>query len=49
MALLHSKGSKKYELPMSSLKDVKTLIEVGHPKGRGRVLELPVNKDKSGM
>lgn len=49
MAQLHNGGSKKYELTMSSLRDIKTVIEVGHPRGWGRVLDLPVNKDKSGM
>lgn len=33
MAPLHDKGSKKFELPMSSLKHVKTVIEAGHPEG----------------
>ncbi|XP_050895276.1 uncharacterized protein LOC127101883 [Lathyrus oleraceus] len=33
MAPLHDKGSKKFELPMSSLKAVKIVIEDGHPKG----------------
>lgn len=46
---LHNGGSKNFELPMSSLKDVKTVIEAGHPEGWGRVLEFPVNKDNSGM
>lgn len=27
----------------------KTVIEVGHPKGWGRVLDPQVNKDKSGL
>lgn len=43
------KESKKGELPMASWKNVKTVIETGHPEGWGRVLELPVIKDRSEM
>lgn len=49
MAPLHDKGSKKSELSMSSLKDTKAMIEAGHPEGWGRVLEMPINIDKSGL
>lgn len=49
MAPLHNEVSKKYEFPMSSLKDAKTMVEVDHPKGWGRVLELSVNKHISGI
>lgn len=34
---------------MSFLKDAKTVVEAGHPEGWGKVLELPVNKDRSGL
>lgn len=37
------------ELPMTSWKDAKTIIQAGHPAGWGRVLDLPVNKDRSGL
>lgn len=43
MDSLHNGGSKKSELPMSFLKDAKTVIEAGHPEGWGRVLDLAVN------
>lgn len=32
---------------MASWKDMKIVIQVGHPEGWGKVLELPVNKDRS--
>lgn len=38
---LFSKGPKKPELSMTSWKEVKTVVEVGHSEGWGRVLELP--------
>lgn len=34
---------------MALWKDTKTIIQVGHPEGRGRVLELSVNKDRFGL
>lgn len=34
---------------MVSWKDVRTFIEAGHPEGGGRVLEFPVNNDRSGL
>lgn len=43
------KEVKKTEFPMVSLKEVRTLIKVGHAEGWGRILEFPVNKDHSGM
>lgn len=46
---LNGRTSKKFELPMSSLKDAQTIIKAGHPKGWGRILELPVNKNRSGL
>lgn len=33
MGPLCIKGSKKYEFHMSSLKDAKIMVEVGHPEG----------------
>lgn len=47
MALFSGEVSKKFEFPMSSLKNAKTVIEAGHPEGWGRFLQLPVNKDIS--
>lgn len=46
---LSGKVSGKPELPMSSLKDAQTVIKSGHPKGWERVLELPTNKNRSGL
>ncbi|XP_058775661.1 uncharacterized protein LOC131649933 [Vicia villosa] len=40
---------KKLEAPMSSLKEAKAVIESGHPKGWGRVLDLPIKQDKCGI
>ena len=34
---------------MISWKDAKTIIQVGHPTGWGRVLDFPVNKDRFGL
>lgn len=34
---------------MSSLKDVKAVVEGGHPEGWGRVLDLPPKFDKFGL
>lgn len=34
---------------MSSLKDAKAVVEVGHPEGWGRVLNLPPKFDKFGL
>ncbi|XP_050877043.1 uncharacterized protein LOC127080791 [Lathyrus oleraceus] len=41
--------SKDYESPMESLKDALTIIKDGHPQGWGRLLELPTNKDHTGL
>lgn len=41
--------SKNAEFPMASLKDALTIINDGHPLGCGRMLELPANKDPSGL
>ncbi|XP_050908890.1 uncharacterized protein LOC127122628 [Lathyrus oleraceus] len=46
---LNGRASGKPELPMSSLKDAQTIIKAGHPEGWGRILELPVNKNRSGL
>lgn len=35
------------ELPMTLWKNAKTIIQVGHPTSWGRVLDFPVNKDRS--
>lgn len=40
------KEPQSIELSMASWKDMKVVIQTGHPKGWGRVLELPVNKDR---
>lgn len=37
---------KTIEFPMASLKDAQTVIKSGHPEGWGRILEIPVNKDR---
>lgn len=34
---------------MVSWKDARTIIEAGHPEGWGRLLDFPVNKDRSGL
>lgn len=39
------KEPQSTELYMASWKDMKIVIPAGHPKGWGRVLKLPVNKD----
>lgn len=49
MNSLNRRTSRKPELPMSSLKDAQTIIQAGHPKGCGRILELPVNKNRSSL
>ncbi|XP_050890912.1 uncharacterized protein LOC127096377 [Lathyrus oleraceus] len=41
--------SKDVESPMVSLKDALTIIKDGHPQGWGRLLELPANKDRTGL
>ncbi|XP_050919836.1 uncharacterized protein LOC127137415 [Lathyrus oleraceus] len=41
--------SKNVESPMASLKDTLTIIKDGHPQGWGRLLELPANKDHTGL
>ncbi|XP_050909309.1 uncharacterized protein LOC127123094 [Lathyrus oleraceus] len=41
--------SKDAESPMASLKDALTIIKDGHPQGWGRLLELPANKDRTGL
>lgn len=40
---------KKKVVTMSSLKDVKVVVEAGHPEGWGRVLDLPPKFDKMGL
>lgn len=40
---------KSLEFPMASLKDVLAIIKSGLPVGWGRMLELPNNKDHSGL
>lgn len=40
---------KKAEFPMASLQDALTIIQNGHPLGWGRMLELPSNKDRTGL
>lgn len=40
---------KKPEVSMSSLKDVKEIIEASHQEGRGRVLDLPSKFNKLGL
>lgn len=44
-----SEESKKFEFPMSSLKDAKTVIEAGHPEDWARVLKFSVNIEKFGL
>ncbi|XP_050896696.1 uncharacterized protein LOC127103487 [Lathyrus oleraceus] len=46
---LKGRASGKSELSMSSLKDAQTIIKADHPEGWGRILELPVNKNMSGL
>lgn len=41
--------AEKTKLPMAFEKDVKTVIEAGHPEGWGRGLYLLVKKDRSGL
>ncbi|XP_050877554.1 uncharacterized protein LOC127081325 [Lathyrus oleraceus] len=41
--------SKDAEYPMASLKDALAIIKDGHPQGWGRLLELPANKDRTGL
>ncbi|XP_050878617.1 uncharacterized protein LOC127082421 [Lathyrus oleraceus] len=41
--------SKDAEYPMASLKDALTIIKDGHPQGWGRLLELPANKERTGL
>lgn len=40
---------KKHVIPMSSLKDARAFVEAGHPRGWGRVLDLPPNFEKFGL
>lgn len=40
---------KTVEFPMASLKGTQIVIKNGHPEGWGRILELPVNKDHTGL
>lgn len=40
---------KNVEFPMVSWVDARTVIEAGHPEGWGRVLEFPINKERSGL
>lgn len=40
---------KNVEFPMASLKDALTVIRSGNPVGWGRMMELPNNKDRSGL
>lgn len=49
MAPLLSEVSKKAELSISYWKEAKTMVEVGHPEGWGRVLEVPAKKDQYGL
>lgn len=44
----HSEG-KRHVVSMSSLKDVRAVVENGHPEGWGRVLDLPLKFDKLGL
>lgn len=44
-----AKEMKNVEFPMASWKDVRTVIEVRNPEDWGRMLDLPVNKDRSGL
>jgi hypothetical protein len=46
---LNGRTSKKFELPMSSLKNAQTIIKAGHLEGWGRILELSINKNRSGL
>lgn len=41
--------SKNVEFPMAFLKDAVIIIKEGHPQGWGRMLELPANKDRTGL
>lgn len=41
--------SKDVESQTTSIKDALTIIKDGHPQGRGRILELPANKDHTGL
>lgn len=40
---------KRPAVSMSSLKDAKAVVENGHPKGWGRVLDLPLKFDELGL
>lgn len=40
---------KKLAVPMSSLKDARAVVQVGHPDGWGHVLDLPSKFDKFGL
>ncbi|XP_050875552.1 uncharacterized protein LOC127079174 [Lathyrus oleraceus] len=40
---------KKPEVSMSLLKDARVVVENGHPKGWGRLLDLPLKFDKLGL
>lgn len=40
---------KIVEFWMASLKDDHTIIKNGHPEGWGRILEIPINNDHTGL
>lgn len=40
---------KRHVVSMSSLKDIRALVESGHPEGWGRVLDLPLKLNKLGL
>lgn len=40
---------KNVEFRMASLKDALIVIRSGHPEGWGKMLEMPNNKDLSGL
>ncbi|XP_050916564.1 uncharacterized protein LOC127131691 [Lathyrus oleraceus] len=44
----HYEG-KRHAVSMSSLKDAREVVENGHPKGWGHVLDLPLKFDKLGL
>lgn len=46
---LNNKVYGRSKLSMSSLKDAQMVIEAGHLEGWSRILELLVNKDRSGL
>lgn len=39
----------KTEVSMTSLREARAVVESGHPEGWGRVLDLPVKKDRFGI